>query len=291
MSASFHWIAWKSPIRLPNARRSCAYARATSYAACAIPSACAAMPMRPPSSVAIATREALVLLVQEAVALDVRALDDDVVRHRRVEAELLLVARHAHVVGVEDERGDAARARRRLVRAREEQERAGVRAVRDPLLRAGDRPAVAVRLRARAQRAGVGAGLGFRQRERADELAARERRHEARLLLVGAEREDRQRRGARVHGDGDADAGVRARQLLEHEDVGEEVRAGAAVLLGHAHAHEPELGELREDVAREAVLAVPLGRVRLDPLAREVAGERLDLALLRAQLEVHAAEC
>ncbi len=57
MSASFHWIAWKSAIRRPNCSRSSAYARATSYAACAMPSACAAIPMRPPSSVAIATRK------------------------------------------------------------------------------------------------------------------------------------------------------------------------------------------------------------------------------------------
>jgi hypothetical protein len=50
-----------------------------------------------------------------------------------------------------------------------------------------------------------------------------------------------------------------------------------------------ELGELREQLAREAVLAVPLGRVRLDLGVREVARQRLDLALLRAELEVHAA--
>ena len=59
MSASFHWIAWNSAIRLPNCRRSSAYARAASYAACAIPTACAAIPMRPPSSVAIATAKPL----------------------------------------------------------------------------------------------------------------------------------------------------------------------------------------------------------------------------------------
>ena len=76
-------------------------------------------------------------------------------------------------------------------------------------------------------------------------------------LLVGAEREDRERGGARVHGDGDADAGVGARELLEHEDVGEEVRAGASELLGHAHAHQPELAELREYLPREGVVAVP----------------------------------
>ena len=84
-----------------------------------------------------------------------------------------------------------------------------------------------------------------------------------------------------MHGDGDADAGVRARQLLEHEDVGEEVGARTAVILGNAHAHEPELREMREQLAREAMLAIPLRRVRLDAIAREVARQRLDLALLR----------
>src|SRR5205814_10245269 len=84
-----------------------------------------------------------------------------------------------------------------------------------------------------------------------------------------------------------ADTRVRARQLLEHEHVRQKVGARAAVLLGHAYTHEPQLGELRENLAREPVLAIPLRRLRLDPLAGEVAGERLDLTLLRAQLEVH----
>ena len=90
-----------------------------------------------------------------------------------------------------------------------------------------------------------------------------------------------------MHGDRDADARVAARELLEHEHVGEEVRAGAAVLLRHADAHQPELGELGEDVAREVVLAIPLGGVRLDLGADEVARERLDLLLLGGELEVH----
>ena len=153
-------------------------------------------------------------------------------------------------------------------------------AVRDPLLRAGDRPAVAVGVGPRAQRARVGAGLGLGQREGADLLAARERRHEALALLLGAEREDRQRAGARVHGDGDADAGIRARELLEDEDVGEEVGAGAAELRRDADAHQPELGELRVQLGGEAVLAVPGGRVRLDLGLRDVTRERLDLPLV-----------
>jgi len=67
----------------------------------------------------------------------------------------------------------------------------------------------------------------------------------------------------------------------------DKVRARASVLFGDAHAHQAELGELREQLTREAVLPVPRRRVRLDVLAREIAGERLDLALLRGELEVH----
>ncbi len=128
---------------------------------------------------------------------------------------------------------------------------------------------------------------GLRQRERAEVLAPRERRHEARPLLVRPEAQQGQRHGARVHRDGDADARIATRELLEDEDVGEEVGAGAAVLLRQADAHQPELGELAEEVAREVMLAIPLGRVRLDLRPDEVARERLDLLLLGGELEVH----
>ena len=102
-------------------------------------------------------------------------------------------------------------------------------------------------------------------------------------------REDRERRRARVHRDRHPHARVGARELLEHEDVREEVRARAAVLLRDADAHEPELGELREELVREAVLAVPGGGVRRDLRVRELAREPLDLALVGRELEVHRA--
>ena len=148
-------------------------------------------------------------------------------------------------------------------------------------------PAVAVRLRSRPQRSSVGAGLGLRERERPDHLAAGQRRNEARPLLVGAEVEDRQRYGARMHADRHPHAGVRPGDLLEDEDVRDEVRARAAVLLRDAHAHQAELGELAEDLLREVVLAIPLRRVRLDLGRSEVARDRLDVPLLRSELEVH----
>ena len=118
-------------------------------------------------------------------------------------------------------------------------------------------------------------------------LAARERWDEARLLLGRAEGEQRERDGARMNRHRDADACVGTRELLEDEDVRNEVGAGATVLLRHARAHEAELGELSEEIAREAVLSVPLGRVRLDLRTREVARKSLHLFLLRRRLEVH----
>ena len=182
-----HWIAWKSAIGWPNCLP-LVRVRARDVVR-GLRDADRLRRDADPAAVERGHRdgEALALVVQQAVAVDVRVLDRDRVRRRRVEAELLLAAGDADVVGVEDEGRDAARARRVRVGAREEEERPGVLGRRDELLRAGDAPAVTVPRRRRAQRAGVGAGLGLGQCERADQLAARERRDEARALFVGAE--------------------------------------------------------------------------------------------------------
>ena len=124
---------------------------------------------------------------------------------------------------------------RPLVLAGEDEERRREGAVGDPLLGAGDPVVASTRVRI-APASEPRARLG--QRERGELLARRQRRHEALDLLLGAVVEDRQRARAGVHGDGHADARVGARELLEHEHVGEEVRPRAAVLLGHAHAHQ-----------------------------------------------------
>ena len=192
------------------------------------------------------------------------------------------------MIRVEDERGDALGARSVRVGAREEEERACEAAGRDELLRAGDRPAVVLRRGAavRSEPASDPASVSVSAKApitspRASGGTKRD------ALLVGAEGENRQRDGARVHGHRHADPRVGARELLEDEDVGEEVGARPAVLLRHADAHQAELGELAEELLREVVLAVPLGRVRLDLGLRELARERLDLPLVGGQLEVH----
>jgi len=87
-----------------------------------------------------------------------------------------------------------------------------------------------------------------------------------------------------VHGEGHTDAGVRAAELLEDEDVAEEVGPRPADAVGDADAHQAELAELLEDGFGEAVLAVPGRRVRRDLLVGEAPGELADLALLVGQL-------
>src|SRR6185295_15312181 len=115
-------------------------------------------------------------------------------------------------------------------------------------------------------------------------VALGQRRDEPADLLGRAVGQQRQRARARVDSDGDSDPGIGARELLEHEHVGEEVGAGAAVLLGHADAHEPQLAEVLEDRLGEAVLAVPRPGVRGDLLVGEAPRQVADLALLVGQL-------
>ena len=293
MSASFHWIAWNSPIAL--AER---VALLRVLARDVVRGLRDADRLRgDPDPPAVERRhrdaEALALLVQEAVAADERALDDDVVRRRRVEAELLLVARDAHVLGVEDER---ARRRARPACSGRCARRAGTCPRSAPFVIHCFAPVIrqpsplGVGRASAATPASEPASGSVSANAPISSPRASGGTKRARCSSV-PKREQRQRRRARVHRDRHADAGVGARELLEHEDVREEVGARAAVLLRHAHAHQAELGELGEHLAREAVLAIPLGRVRLD-LARAKSRVSAWISFCSArQLEVHAHEC
>ena len=88
--------------------------------------------------------------------------------------------------------------------------------------------------------------------------------------------------------DGDRDGRVDARQLLDRERVRDRVGAGAAVLLRHGDAHQPELAHLRDEVVREARLAVELLGHGRDPRLRELAHRPAQELLLLAELVVHA---
>jgi hypothetical protein len=91
-----------------------------------------------------------------------------------------------------------------------------------------------------------------------------------------------------VRGHRDRNGRVDPRQLLDRDRVRERVRARASVLLGNGHAHQAELGKLRHQFVRKAVLAVELGGDRGDPLLRELADGRADELVLGREVEVHA---
>ena len=107
------------------------------------------------------------------------------------------------------------------------------------------------------------------------------------LLLLGAEEEDRHRPERRVRRDRDRDRRVDPRQLLDRDRVRHRVAARAAVRLRHGNPHQPEPGQLGDELVREAVLAVELLGDRRDPLDREVAHGLPDQLLLVGEVEVH----
>ena len=68
-----------------------------------------------------------------------------------------------------------------------------------------------------------------------------------------------------------ANGGVDPRELLDRDRVGERVAARAAPLLGERDAHQAELGQLRDELVGEAVLAVELLGDGRDSLLGELA--------------------
>ena len=142
--------------------------------------------------------------------------------------------------------------------------------------------------RAVVRSAGVGARLRLGQPERREPAAAREVGQPLPPLLLGAEQVDRQRPERVVRGDRDRDRRVDPRQLLDRDRVRERVGAAAAVLLRDRHPHQPELGELGDELVREALLAVELLGDRRDLLEREPAHGIAEQLVLGGEVEVHA---
>ena len=91
-----------------------------------------------------------------------------------------------------------------------------------------------------------------------------------------------------MRGDRDRDGGVDARELLDCDRVRDGVAAGAAVLLGHRQAHQPQLAELGDELVREALLTVELLGDGSDLRLRELADRAADQLLLVRELEVQA---
>ena len=160
--------------------------------------------------------------------------------------------------------------------------------VRDEDLRAVDHPLAVAQLGARLRRACVGARSWLGEAEGCELPPGREIGQPRLLLLLGAEEEDRHRAERRVRGDGDAHGGVDSRELLDRDRVRDRVSARAAPFLRDGEAHEPEPGELLDELVGKAVLAVELLGDGRHALLRELAHGAPDELVLVGELEVHS---
>ena len=122
--------------------------------------------------------------------------------------------------------------------------------------------------------AGVAPGVGLGEGEGAPPFPRRHGGEPALLLLLGAVRHDQGGgHGVGVHDAGQAHPAVG--ELLDDADVGQQVEAEAAVLLGDGDAEEAERAHLLHDLVGEGVGPLEIGRDG-DDLALHEAADGLD---------------
>ena len=197
-----------------------------------------------------------------------------------------LADRKSGRVFLDDERAHPARPPLRIGLG-EDDVHIGERGVGDEHLRSVEGVPVGVRRGRGGARAGIGARAGFGQGESAQAAPGRHVMQVLVLLSLGSELEDRPggERGVRRHYDSGARA--RPRYLLDRDYVAHVIRSGATLLLRVGHAHEVHLGQLRQELVRETVVAVEFGRDRRHLGLGELPDRVPDQLLLIGQLEVH----
>ena len=226
-------MACRFAIGLPNWMRSLAYATAASRAAWAMPSACAPIPIRPPSSVFMAILKPSPSSPSSASGGHQAVGEVQRRRARPADPELVLGLADGEAGGVpfDDEGAHPAGARRVRVGLGEDDVDLGEGGVGDEDLRpVQDVGVVLEHRRARAGR-GVGPGGGLGQGERAQAAAGG---HVGEVLvLLGLVAESVNGEGGQrgVRGHDDARGRARPRHFLQRDHVAHVVRPGAAVFL------------------------------------------------------------
>ena len=133
----------------------------------------------------------------------------------------------------------------------------------------------------------VGTGAGLGQAERTDLLAGQQVRQILLLLSLGAvlENGSAAQRGmsGNDNGSGAADLG----QLLHAHGIGEDVAAGAAILLGEVNAHHAQLRHLLDGLHGETLFLVDLGGQGLHFVLCKFAVHLANEQLFLSQMEVH----
>src|SRR5207245_4793060 len=140
--------------------------------------------------------------------------------------------------------------------------------------------------------AGVRAGARLRQAESAQDLARREQRTVAPLLLVRPEVHDRGGAERGVGADGDRVARVHLRELVDDDDVGEVIHPRPTELLRPGDAEQAQVGHLLDVVPGESAFEIVPPGARPYNLLREVAHQVAHLVVLLGEVEgrVHGGE-
>jgi hypothetical protein len=159
--------------------------------------------------------------------------------------------------------------------------------VGDPVLLAVEDVRVGLAARVREHCGHVRSRRRLRQPEAGELVSARLWGEVALLLLLVRVAEQGQRVEPDMDGDERPERGLAALDLLADERFGDEVEAGAAVLLGDDDSEEAELGHARDHLHVEVMVDVVLDRVREHALVDELTNGRLHLSLLGAELEIH----
>ena len=161
MSASFHWMPWNSAMALPNWRRSLTYLSAASSAPRPMPSESAAMEMRPPSSMRMASTKPSPSLPRRFSSGISQSLEDELGGIAGAQAELVFFLSCAKALGAFfDGEGREAVCALRLIGNGNDHGDVGVVAICDECLGSVQNVAVAFFCRGGAGVAGVGAGAG-----------------------------------------------------------------------------------------------------------------------------------
>ena len=232
--------------------------------------------------------EALALLAQQAVGRDRAVLQE----HLGVDDGALAHLAHRLAegdarVGLLDHEGGDALGAGAGSDGREDHVVLGDAAVGDPGLLAVQDVVVTGAHGGGGHGGGVRADAGLGRGQRGERRLRPAQRRQPALLLVGRADLDHGAAEEGAGGDQVADARAAPVQLLLHDAAGQHVAdAAAADLLGQHVGGESHLGRLVDDVERRVGVAlVDVGRHGADLGARELARERLDLALVVGQIE------
>jgi len=163
----------------------------------------------------------------------------------------------------------------------------GVAADGDPAFGAVQKVFIALALGARLQSRGIGARLRLRKAERAQYFSAREPGKIFLFLRFGAVA--KQRNGSHGICDAERDGGRSAHSshFLDHQDVADRIRSGAAPFFRHQHSAAAHLAQLANLLQRKFIRALVFAQNRAHLRFHELAHGIADQLLIAGKRKIH----